>query len=76
MLLAIFGSICFILAVLVAYNEGRTRGIGSALDFFVDNLEGQGYTVELKEDIIEVIPKYQKEWYLQRSRGEELKGDN
>ena len=51
------------------YRLGKKRGVERTLDFMVyEVLEEQGYTVTYYEDRIEVLPKYAKEWYHQRSK--------
>jgi hypothetical protein len=52
-----------------SYRLGHKRGVGKALDFMVcEVLEDNGYIVTYHEDKIEVLPKYRKEWYYQRTK--------
>lgn len=66
----IFGSIVIVLGLLYAsYSYGKHIGVEQAFEFiFEEVLDEQGYTVSYYEDQIEVIPKYQREWYIQRSK--------
>lgn len=66
----IFGSIVIVLGLLYAsYSYGKNIGTEQAFEFiFEEVLDEQGYTVSYYEDHIEVIPKYQREWYIQRSK--------
>lgn len=59
----------FFIALYLAFKLGHYIGVEKTLDFMVEEvLEEQGYTVDYYEDRIEVLPKYAKEWYHQRSK--------
>ena len=59
----------FLIALYLSYKLGQRIGVERTLDFMVyDVLEDQGYTVTYHENKIEVLPKYAKAWYHQRSK--------
>lgn len=68
----IFGLVCVIVALVVVYQEGKRKGVEATFDFMLEHIEDQGFSVTLTEERIEVLPKYHKEWYHQRSQSGNL----
>ena len=65
-------AVCLLACGYGIYRYGMRRGVEVTFDFFIDNLETNGYVVNIYNEKVEVLPKYQKEWYHSRAHKEEF----